>query len=122
MGVLKAIIEERCPRCRKSKMFEKPPVHWNDFTEMKDECPTCGLKFQIEPGFFIGAMYVSYAFVVGIIVVTAVTLYNFFSNPQAWVYITTVIVTSSLLLPFIYRYSRVLFLYWFGGVEYSESE
>jgi len=100
-------------------MFVHPPVHWKDFTNMNETCPECGLKFQVEPGFFIGAMYVSYAFIVGIIVTTAITLSNLFGNPEAWVYITTVIATTTLLLPFIYRYSRVLFLYWFGGVKYQ---
>lgn len=86
---------------------------------MKETCSNCNLRFQVEPGFFIGAMYVSYGFIVGIIITTAVVLYNFFGNPQAWVYTATVIVISGVFLPFIYRYSRVLYLYWFGGVKYS---
>lgn len=118
MNAFRAIISEKCPQCRKTAMFENPPVHWKDFTKMNEQCSNCGLRFQVEPGFFIGAMYISYAFIVGIIIATALTLYNFFGNPEAWVYITTVIVASALLLPFIYRYSRVLFLYWFGGVDY----
>ena len=121
MNQLQAVIGEKCPQCRKTKLFTNPPVHWKDFTKMNSQCSNCGLQFQVEPGFFIGAMYISYAFIVGIIVITAVTLYNFFGNPQAWVYIMTVILVSGLFLPFIYRYSRVLFLYWFGGVEYKEA-
>ncbi len=27
---------------------------------MHDECPSCGLRFNREPGYFLGAMYVSY--------------------------------------------------------------
>ncbi|MEQ9424824.1 MAG: DUF983 domain-containing protein [Cyclobacteriaceae bacterium] len=122
MNGFKAIVDERCPRCRESKMFVTPPVHWRDFTKMKATCDTCGLRFQVEPGFFIGAMYISYAIIVGIIVVTAITLFNLFNNPDLWVYMAVVIGTTTILLPFIYRYSRVLFLYWFGGVQRMEHQ
>lgn len=27
---------------------------------MNDRCPTCGLHFNREPGYFLGAMYISY--------------------------------------------------------------
>jgi len=27
---------------------------------MWEQCPTCGLKFGREPGYFLGAMYISY--------------------------------------------------------------
>jgi len=27
---------------------------------MYERCPTCGLKFEREPGYFLGAMYISY--------------------------------------------------------------
>ena len=74
-----------------------------------------------EAQFFIGAMYISYVFIVGIIITTAVILSNFFGNPDTWVYMAVVISTTVGFLPIIYRLSRVLFLYWFGGVEYDES-
>ena len=62
-------------------MFANPPFHWKDFTLMLETCPHCGLRFHVEPGFFIGAMYISYVFIVGIIGTTAVVLVNFFEDP-----------------------------------------
>ena len=40
------------------------------FPKMHERCPTCGLKFEREPGYFLGAMYVSY----GLALVTIVVL------------------------------------------------
>ncbi|MGJ8665870.1 MAG: DUF983 domain-containing protein [Patiriisocius sp.] len=37
--------------------------------KVKEYCPKCGLKYSIEPAFYTGAMYVSYA--VGIAVAVA---------------------------------------------------
>ena len=58
---------------------------------MKEKCDSCGLKFQVEPGFFIGAMYISYAFIVGIIIATAVIVSTCFERAEVWVYMDVVI-------------------------------
>lgn len=66
-------------------------------------------------------MYVNYAFSVAIVVVIGVTLYNFFGNPEMWVYITAVMSTVLLTLPLTFRYSKILYLYWFGPISYDRS-
>ena len=42
---------------------------------MQEYCSHCGFKFQIEPSFFYGAMYVSYAITVALSILTFVLLY-----------------------------------------------
>ena len=85
-----------------------------------EHCPHCQLAYEREPGFFIGAMYVSYAFVVGVMLVSAFILYYFFDDPATWVYITTVPILVLSLLPIIFRCSRTVYLHAFGGGKYSE--
>ena len=85
-----------------------------------EHCPHCQLAYEREPGFFIGAMYISYAFVVAVMLVSAFVLYYFFGDPDLWVYITIVPILVILLLPVIFRYSRTLYLHGFGGVRYNE--
>lgn len=48
-----------CPRCRKGKIFSTSIFRL--FTRMFERCPVCGLKFEREQGYFLGAMYFSYA-------------------------------------------------------------
>jgi hypothetical protein len=38
---------------------------------MYERCPTCGLKFEREDGYFLGAMYIGYGLGVGAIAVLA---------------------------------------------------
>jgi uncharacterized protein (DUF983 family) len=45
----------RCPNCGRPTLF----VHW---LRMHDRCSQCGLKFERDEGFFLGAMTVNYAF------------------------------------------------------------
>jgi uncharacterized protein (DUF983 family) len=44
----------KCPRCGSGSLYEKP------FT-MRRACVRCGLKFEREQGYFVGAIYINYA-------------------------------------------------------------
>ena len=85
---------------------------------MNEKCDHCGLKFELEPGFFIGAMYVSYAFGVAIMVTVGVALSVLF-DPGVWDYLIAVSLITIILLPVTFRYSRILFLHWFGGIDFD---
>ena len=83
---------------------------------MNAHCSKCGAPFEPEPGFYYGSLFVSYAFNVIIMVVISVALY-FTIHPADWVYGAALIAFSVLSIPFSFRYSRILFLYWFGGLQ-----
>ena len=51
----------RCPRCGEGRLYDTP-------FRMKENCTRCGLKFEREQGYFIGAIYINYAATVGIAV------------------------------------------------------
>lgn len=51
----------RCPRCGVGPLYRKP-------FGMYANCRHCGLKFEREQGYFIGAMYINYAATVAIAV------------------------------------------------------
>jgi hypothetical protein len=72
-----------------------------------------------EPGFYFGALYVSYAFTIVFFIGIWFALYISF-NPPDWVYITAIILACLLFTPFSFRYSRILWLYWFGGIRSGE--
>jgi uncharacterized protein (DUF983 family) len=44
----------RCPRCGVGALYRKP-------FSMRVNCQHCGLKFEREHGYFVGAMYINYA-------------------------------------------------------------
>jgi hypothetical protein len=80
------------------------------------------MRFEREPGFFYGAMYISYVFSTGIFLVMGFLTYLLANNPAVWVYVLVVLITSVVLSPFSLRYSRVLMLYLFGGITYHPLE
>ena len=115
-GVLKGL----CPRCRAGKIFAHQAVSWR-FNRMHDTCPHCGVRLEPEPGFYQGAMYVGYAFTVACIAVVGIILYYLLDNPSPWVYSGVVVAIMLVLVPWNYRYSRIVYLYLFGGIRFDPS-
>ncbi|WP_175402755.1 DUF983 domain-containing protein [Mangrovivirga cuniculi] len=85
---------------------------------MNDKCSCCGLRFEIEPGFYFGAMYISYAFVVALFVATSLFLKVIF-DPDLIYYLITLPVISVILMPIIFRFSRTIYLYLVGGIKFD---
>lgn len=115
-NLLKAIGQGRCPRCREGYMFQYPITSFTKMGKMNRACEKCEATFEPEPGFYFGALYVSYAFTVGIFMLVSGILYFGF-HPDEWVYFVAVSISAALFIPISFRYSRILFLYWFGGLQ-----
>ncbi len=59
-GLWSSIIYMKCPRCREGNLFEKPTFAYSEPTKMPESCEVCGQNFMPEPGFWFGAMFISY--------------------------------------------------------------
>ena len=116
MNSLSALWHGRCPRCRQGSIFKFPFSRIGKFAEMNTECASCKVSFMPEPGFYFGSLFVSYSFNVAIMAGVFLILY-LTVNPPDWVYGTSLVGVSILFIPFSFRYSRILFLYWFGGLQ-----
>ncbi len=53
---------KKCPRCGGGHIYDS-------WFRMKDRCPTCGLLFEREPGFFVGAYLINFAIAEGLLFV-----------------------------------------------------
>ena len=77
---------------------------------MWDNCPACGLKFEREQGYFLGAMYVSY--LVSIPPVAALVL--LFWKVSGWQFdlsIGAAFVAYLPCVPLVARFARVGWMY-----------
>jgi uncharacterized protein (DUF983 family) len=79
----RSIVQGRCPRCRRGKVFQKPFWH-PGFSRMNKKCPHCNFRYEIEPGFFWGAMYVNYALSVFIAGITGGVVSLSITEPSVW--------------------------------------
>ena len=77
---------------------------------MNDRCPTCGLLFNREPGYFLGAMYISYGLALALFFVFGAILWVL----TRWRLDKVAILAVVLTLPFapmLTFLSRVLWIY-----------
>jgi uncharacterized protein (DUF983 family) len=111
-SLLKLIVTEKCPRCGKGRVFE-PRKGLLKFPVMKDECSECGYRFNREPGYFLGAMYVSYGLAVAEAVATFLICYFLFPQlPLIW-YPVFITITVVLLSYRNFRLSRIIYMHIF---------
>ena len=59
------ILNNDCPHCLIRKVFNEKSIFFNfGFPKMNEYCFHCNYKFEKEPGYFFGAMYVNYGLTV----------------------------------------------------------
>jgi len=106
--ILMDILRQRCPRCRSGRIFHGSA--FLGFPKMHERCSVCDLRFEREPGYFLGAMYISYGLALVIIVALATLLWLI----TGWWITTDTIWAVVLFLPLapaITYFSRVLWIY-----------
>ncbi len=118
MSALKGILAERCPKCEQGKVFSKKgnPLLFR-MPVMNDHCPVCGHKFEREPGYFFGSMYVSYAVTVAEMLLSFLIAFQFTRDMVTLIIIIAVM--SVLLSTFNFRFSRMIWIYMFDGKDRS---
>ena len=90
---------------------------------MYDNCPVCGQKYDLEPGFWYGTGYVSYALSFAISVATFIAWYVLIGmsteDSRVFVWLGANAAFLIILQPWIMRISRVIYMRFF--VSYDEN-
>ena len=114
---LNSILTGSCPRCQNESMYlDKNPLHFSKLLKMNEKCSHCGLKYQIEPSFFYGAMYVSYGLNVALGVAAFITSYVIFDSSIKMAFIS-IIASNVVLFPFVLRWARNIYINMFVSYE-----
>lgn len=99
-----------CPQCRTGKVF-LGGLFSKNFKNVHTHCPHCNVKFEQEPGFFWGAMYVSYSLIVGMLIILSVIMFSIFDDPSLLLLCSVIIGIVVPLTPLIMRVSRLMLMY-----------
>ncbi len=106
------ILNEKCPNCGNGTVFEKNTKLFA-MPVMKTACEVCHYKFDREPGYFLGAMYLSYGLAVLQGLITFLICYFFFPQ-MATIWIPILIMLVILLFSFKnYKLSRIIYIHIF---------
>ncbi|MBP2831665.1 DUF983 domain-containing protein [Aquimarina sp. U1-2] len=105
-----SILTGSCPVCHNESMYQVAnPYKIGETLKMNERCSHCNTKYKIEPSFFYGAMYVSYA--VGIaFAVAAFVITNLVLKQGLLHTFIAIVLTLVVFLPVILRLSRNIWI------------
>ncbi len=114
---LYSILTGTCPKCHNESMYiDSNPLHLSKVLKMHDHCGQCGFKYQIEPSFFYGAMYVSYGLNVAIGIAAFIVAFVFFDLNMKASFIA-IFASLLILMPFVLRLSRNIYINMFVSYD-----
>jgi len=117
---LYSILTGSCPKCHEESMYlNENPYNLMDIYKMHENCSHCKTKYKIEPSFFYGAMYVSYAVGIAFAVAAFIISYIFLNSNLKTAFVV-IIITQILLMPFTMRVSRNIWINFF--IHYDKNE
>ena len=123
-NIVLSIIQNKCPRCRRGKMYKSGNVYnLRSLMKMHERCPVCGQPLDMEPGFYYGTNMISYALAILFSVFTFFAwwiIIGFSLRDQRffyWIAVNAVLLVS--LQPPLMRLSRSVWIYFF--VPYSSN-
>lgn len=101
-----SVLFNKCPQCGEGDFFiTKSAYNLRNFDKMNRHCPNCGADFVPEPGFYQGALYISYAFYVAFMVIYFLIFVNFFKVYLDY-FLISIIPILVILTPLFYRMAR----------------
>jgi hypothetical protein len=119
--IFQSIFTNTCPKCHTGKVFTgSNPYNLATFDHMEKSCAHCGNVYEKEPGFFYGAMYVSYALMAGWFMVTWLFDYLFIQS-ELFHFILFISITVFFFGPLTFRVSRLLWMNFFTRFDKNVS-
>lgn len=110
--VKSGIMQQKCPHCGKGDIFLKRNSLF-ELPKMREGCDECGYRFYREPGYFLGAMYISYGLAVVQGILTFLACYFLFPQLPTIYIVLCVISVIFILSMQNYKYSRIIYMYIF---------
>jgi uncharacterized protein (DUF983 family) len=117
-GIIQSVLSNRCPRCRKGRLFTSSnPYDFRTTMRMYEYCPVCGQPFELQTGFYFGTGYVSYGLSIMVLAISLVLWHlilgiSFRDNSIFW----WLGVSSTLLIiiqPLLQRMARSIWIAFF---------
>jgi len=109
-SVIFSVLNFKCPRCHKGNLFtNKSSYQFKGFFDMPNNCLKCNQDFQLEAGFYLGAMFVSYALTVAISIAVFV-LFVIFDAYSLVPFLIAASIVMTLSTPYLIKISRSIWI------------
>lgn len=106
---LYSIFALKCPRCHEGEMFETGSWSFVKPFDMLHQCPKCRLNYFPEPGYYYGAMFISYIWT-GWFCLLFVGLFHWILGWSQTAAFSLLIVFLAVNFVYIFRISRLMWI------------
>ncbi|MBC3540358.1 DUF983 domain-containing protein [Rufibacter sediminis] len=108
---LYSIAKLKCPRCQEGDLFENNSLlGYRKMSKMLDHCPVCHQMYEPEPGYYYGAMFVSYALTSGPTLAIVGLMMLFSEEITLWMFMAALILSLLLFMPALFKLSRAIWI------------
>lgn len=109
-GLWASIFGMTCPSCRTGDLFETTTFSYQKSFDMHKRCPHCNQKYMLEPGFYYGAMFISYIitgwFCLGVL---GICMLGF--KMSVWSAFALLLLICAILFVWFFRISRSIWIH-----------
>jgi uncharacterized protein (DUF983 family) len=102
-GYLRTVLKQRCPECGRGFVY-------GHAMNMNTLCPACGSRFEREPGYFTGAIYIGILLALQPVLLLMYLLMRYLPDIPLQVSALLAVLGFIPLLPLTLRLSRVMWL------------
>ncbi len=110
-SIYHSIFTLKCPRCRRGNLFiKKGMIVYTQMLDMEERCPHCDLKYELEPGFWLGSLWTSYPIVILIelpFLITALIV----DGTAMWLSFLGLVLAFFIAWPLMLRLGRSLWIH-----------
>jgi len=111
LSLFQSIFAMKCPRCRRGDLFStKSSFDYKHLAEMPKACPVCAQSYLPEPGFYYGAMFVSYG-ISGVFGLSFVGICMLGFDLSVDASFITLIIIVAILFGWLFRISRSIWIH-----------
>ncbi|HMR44207.1 MAG TPA: DUF983 domain-containing protein [Saprospiraceae bacterium] len=116
---LYSIAHFKCPRCHEGDLFETSTFSFQKPFEMPQQCSHCRQSYWPEPGFYYGAMFLSYIFT-GFFCLGFVAIVHWVLGLSLFASFGLLLFVLAILFVFFFRFARVIWIH--INVRYDPSK
>lgn len=106
---LHSVIGFKCPHCQEGDFYvDNNPYHLAHVGDVRTSCAVCGRRFEREPGFYYGGMYVAYGLGVALFVGVYLAISWLWPASAMWVRVSAILTAMVVLGPLLYALSKII--------------
>ena len=104
-----SVAQLKCPKCHEGELFPTTTFSFKKSFDMYERCPNCNEDYAPEPGFYYGAMFISYIWT-GFFSLSFVGFAIFVLNMSINMSFLALILFMAAIFVWIFRVSRAMWI------------